>query len=93
MEEIMNSILAAVAMVGLFSGILVEGVKRAEVFSNRALPLVSLAVGMAAGFALAVGFAQDVPTFVAAGFIGGAMASGLYDGIKTLVNTLGGKRV
>lgn len=85
MQDIMNNILAATAIVGVFAGILVEGIKRAEVFSNRSLPLVSLVIGMATGVALAFGFNQDVPTFTAAGFIGGAAASGLYDFVTNLI--------
>ena len=85
MQDIMNNILAATAVVGIFAGILVEGIKRAEVFSPRSLPLVSLVIGMVTGVALAIGFNQDLATFVAAGFIGGAMASGLYDAISNLI--------
>lgn len=88
MNEIMNNILAATAMVGLFTGILIEGIKRAEVVSNRVLPLLSLALGMITGFVLAVGFDQAVPIFVAAGFLGGAIASGLYDSMATVIDLL-----
>lgn len=85
MQDIMNNILAATAVVGIFAGILVEGIKRAEVLSPRSLPLVSLVIGMGTGVALAFGFGQDVATFVAAGFIGGAAASGLYDFVSNLI--------
>uniref|UniRef100_UPI0035A0CEAA holin n=1 Tax=Jeotgalibaca porci TaxID=1868793 RepID=UPI0035A0CEAA len=88
MNELLNNILSAVAFVGVFSGIAVEVLKRSEVVSVRFLPLASIAIGMTVGFVMALGFYQDVPTFIAAGFIGGAMASGVYD----LANkTLGGK--
>lgn len=83
METILSNILAAVALVGIFAGVLVEAIKRTEVFSTRTLPIISLVIGMLAGLALAFGFHQDVPTFVSAGFIGGAVASGLYDGAKS----------
>ena len=85
MQDIMSNILAATAIVGIFAGILVEGIKRAEVLSPRSLPLISLLIGMVTGFVLAIGFKQDLATFTAAGFIGGAMASGLYDAITNLI--------
>jgi putative flippase GtrA len=88
MNELLNSILSAVAFVGVFSGIAVEVLKRAEVIDNRFLPLASVAIGSIVGFILSVGFNQDLATFVAAGFIGGAVASGVYD---LATKTLGGK--
>ena len=90
MTQILDNILGAVAMVGIFAGVSVEALKRTEVVSIKLLPIVSLIVGMLAGLTLAIGFEQDLPTFVAAGFIGGAVASGLYDGSKSVVNMIGG---
>lgn len=88
MNELLNNILSAVAFVGVFSGIAVEVLKRTEVVTVRFLPLASIVIGMVVGLVLAIGFYQDVPTFIAAGFIGGAVASGVYD----LANkTIGGK--
>lgn len=88
MNELLNNILSAVAFVGVFSGIAVEVIKRAEVIDKRFLPLASVVIGAIVGFILAIGFYQDVPTFIAAGFIGGAVASGIYD---LATKTLGGK--
>lgn len=88
MNELLSNVLNAVAFVGVFSGIAVEVLKRTEVIDKRFLPLSSVVIGMVVGFILAVGFYQPVPTFVAAGFIGGAVASGIYD---LATKTLGGK--
>lgn len=88
MNEIMHNILAAVAFVGVFSGIAVEVLKRTEVVSKRYLPVASIVIGMMVGFVLSVAFYQDTATFVAAGFIGGAVASGVYD---LATKTIGGK--
>lgn len=85
MQEIMNNILAAVALVGIFVGGLVEGVKRTEVVSKRALPLLSMGLGMVVGYVVALGFNQDLATYTAAGFVGGAMASGVFDAIVSLL--------
>lgn len=79
MQEIMNNILAATAIVAIFAGILVEVVKRTGSFPSNYLPALSLGIGMGVGALLAVGFGQDLPTYVAAGFIAGAAASGIYD--------------
>ena len=92
MTDILNNILSAVALVGIFAGVLVEALKRTELVSVKAMPILSLGVGSLAGLALALGFGQDVPTFIAAGFIGGAVASGLYDGIKSVVDMIGGNK-
>ena len=79
MNELLNNVLSAVAFVGVFSGIAVEVLKRSEVIDKRFLPVASVVIGAIVGFILAIGFYQDVPTFIAAGFIGGATASGVYD--------------
>ena len=79
MNELLNNILSAVAFVGVFSGIAVEILKRTEVIDKRFLPLASVVIGAIVGYILAIGFHQDVATYIAAGFIGGATASGVYD--------------
>lgn len=84
-EVILKSVLGAVAFAGLFAFILVEAVKRTKIVSNEVLPLISLFLGSVAGFVVAIGFELHLPTFIAAGFIGGAMASGIYDGAKTFI--------
>ena len=88
MNELLNNVLSAVAFVGVFSGIAVEVLKRAEVIDKRFLPLASVVIGAIVGFILSVGFYQDTATYIAAGFIGGAVASGIYD---LATKTLGGK--
>lgn len=96
MQEIMNNILAATALVGIFVGGLVEGLKRTEVVSKRFLPLLSMALGMVVGYVVALGFQQDLATYTAAGFVGGAMASGVFDAIVSLLdivkNFIGGNK-
>lgn len=89
MNEILDNIIAAIAVVGLFVGIIVEVVKRTETVTKRYLPLVSVIIGMITGFVLAIAFNQDVATYVAAGFIGGAVASGVYD---LLNKSIGGNK-
>lgn len=79
MQEIMNNIIAATAFVGVFAGIIVEVVKRADLVSTRYLPALSILIGTVTGFVMATGFNQDVAVYIAAGFIGGATASGVYD--------------
>lgn len=79
MQEIMNSIIAATAFVGVFAGIIVEVIKRADLVSTRYLPALSIVIGMITGFVMATGFNQDLAVYIAAGFIGGATASGVYD--------------
>ena len=88
MNELLNNVLSAVAFVGVFSGIAVEVLKRTEVIDKRFLPLASVLIGAAVGLVLSLGFYQDTATYVAAGFIGGAVASGIYD---LATKTLGGK--
>ncbi|WP_373737260.1 holin [Jeotgalibaca porci] len=88
MNELLNNILSAVAFVGVFSGIVVQVIKNAELVNKRYLPLVSVGLGMVVGYILAIGFYQDTATYIAAGFIGGAVASGVYD---LATKTLGGK--
>ena len=41
MNELLNNILSAVAFVGVFSGIVVQVIKNAELVNKRYLPLVS----------------------------------------------------
>lgn len=85
MQEIMNNILAATAIVAVFAMIAVEAIKRTGKVPAHVLPLLSVTVGMLAGVLVALGFGQDLPTYIAAGFIAGAAASGIYDlGSKTI---------
>ena len=88
MNELLNNVLSAVEFVGVFSGMAVEVIKRSEVIDKRFLPLASVVIGSIVGFVLAIGFYQDMATYIAAGFIGGAVASGIYD---LATKTLGGK--
>ncbi|WP_277630407.1 holin [Atopococcus tabaci] len=85
MQEIMNNIIAATAFVGVFAGIIVEVIKRADLVSPRYLPALSIVIGMVTGFVMATGFNQDVAIYIAAGFIAGAAASGVYDLVSNLI--------
>ena len=58
MNELLNNILSAVAFVGVFSGIVVQVIKNAELVNKRYLPLVSVGLGMVVGYILALGFYQ-----------------------------------
>lgn len=85
MQEIMNNILAATAIVAVFAMIAVEVIKRTGKVESTMLPALSIGIGMGLGVLIAIGFGQDMPTYVAAGFIAGAAASGVYDfGSKTI---------
>lgn len=96
MQEIMSNILGAISLVGIFTGLLIEGVKRTETISTKALPVVSLFIGGLMGGVIGFGFLQDLPTYVAAGFIAGGLASGMYDSITSIwdliKNLMGGKQ-
>ena len=83
--EWLPSILIAVGGVAVFVGFTIEAVKRTEMFGTRTLPIVSLILGVLVGFVIALGFNMDIPTYMAAGFIGGGFASGMYDSIVSLL--------
>lgn len=96
MQEIMSNILGAISLVGIFTGLLIEGVKRTETVSNKILPILSLFIGGLMGSVIGFGFHQDLPTYVAAGFIAGGLASGMYDSITIIwdliKNLIGGQK-
>ena len=54
MNELLNNILSAVAFVGVFSGIVVQVIKNAELVNKRYLPLVSVVLGMVVGYILSI---------------------------------------
>lgn len=93
MEElvnvVMNNILASIVLVSVFTYLMVEGIKKTNRVKVDDLPFLSLFVGMVAGLILSIGFKLDIATMVAAGFISGGFASGMYDTGK---NIFGGNK-
>lgn len=93
MEElvsvVMNNILASIVLVSAFTGLLVEGIKKTNRIKQEDIPFVSLFIGMLSGFVLSIGFGLDLATMIAAGFISGGFASGIYDTGK---NIFGGNK-
>lgn len=81
MEEIMSEAVAVSGFLALFIGIIMQGIKQLEAVNNKYLPLLSIALGIILGSVIAVAFEFNVGIYIIAGFIGGASASGLYDGL------------
>ena len=82
MESLLNEATGMAAILMPIVVILVQLVKSAEI-NTRWLPFVSIGLGTAAG--LVFGYAGQADLFVygLAGFLAGAGASGLYDGIRS----------
>lgn len=81
MEEIMSEAVTVAGILALLIGFIMQGIKQLEVVNNKYLPLISMALGIILGAIIAVAFEFNVGIYIIAGFIGGASASGLYDGL------------
>lgn len=77
----MSEAVAAAVVIAIFVGIILQAVKQLESVNNRYLPLMSIILGMAIGALFAIAFEFAVAVYVIAGFLGGASASGIYDGL------------
>lgn len=88
MEAIMNETVITAGILLPVITIIMQAVKQLEAVNNKYMPFISMATGIAVGAALSVVFEQDLALYIVGGFLAGAGASGLYDG---LVAAKGGK--
>lgn len=88
MEAIMNEAVITAGILLPIITIVMQAIKQLEVVNNKYLPLISMVTGIAVGAVLSVVFEQDLALYIVGGFLAGAGASGLYDG---LVAAKGGK--
>ncbi|ALV20774.1 holin [Carnobacterium antarcticum] len=82
MEEIMNNAIGAAILLAPIIAIAIQVVKQLEVVNVKYLPLLSIVIGMLTGAILSSVFNQNIAIYTLAGFLSGASASGLYEGIK-----------
>ena len=87
METIMNEAVVLAGVMAPVILILVQLVKSADV-NPKYLPHISILLGTVAGVVFGFASGGDLFIYGLAGFISGAGASGIYDGIKSLI---GGK--
>lgn len=81
METVLNEAIGLAAVMSPVILIFVQMIKAADL-DKRWLPLISIGLGIAVGIAFALAGNADVFTYGLAGFLSGAAASGLYDGIQ-----------
>lgn len=81
MENIMSEAVSAAFGIAIFVGIILQAVKQLESVNNKYLPLMSIVLGVVIGIVFAIAFGFDVAVYTIAGFLGGASASGIYDGL------------
>lgn len=92
MENIMANIVSAMAFVVVFSGVVVEAIKKMDLVNKQYLPGVSILIGTLCGVSLAFLFNLDMATYAAAGFLSGAGSSGLYDLGELFGKFMGGNK-
>lgn len=71
----------------LITLIVVQAIKQTKL-NNRYMPLWSLAIGATSGIFVGITFHSDVLIGVIDGFVAGAIASGLFDVVKTAWQTV-----
>lgn len=81
METIMSEAVAVAGMLAVLIGFIMQGIKQLEAVNNKYLPLLSMILGIILGAVIALAFDFNIGIYMIAGFIGGAGASGLYDGL------------
>lgn len=81
METIMNEAVIAATILLPIITIVMQAIKQLEAVNNRWLPIISMVTGIATGAILSVVFNQDLALYIVGGFLAGAGASGLYDGL------------
>lgn len=81
MENIMSEAVSAAVGIAVFVGIILQAVKQLESVNNKYLPLMSIVLGVVIGIVFAIAFEFSVAVYAIAGFLGGASASGIYDGL------------
>lgn len=81
METIMSEAVAVAGILAVLIGFIMQGIKQLEAVNNKYLPLLSMILGLVLGAVIALAFDFNIGIYMIAGFIGGAGASGLYDGL------------
>ena len=91
METIMNEAVVLAGVMAPVILILVQLVKSTDI-DPKYLPHISILLGTIAGVVFGFASAGSLFVYGLAGFISGASASGLYDGIKSVVDMTGGNK-
>lgn len=81
MEIIMSEAVAVAGILAVLIGFIMQAIKQLEAINNKYLPLLSMILGIVLGAVIALTFDFNIGIYMIAGFIGGAGASGLYDGL------------
>lgn len=77
----MSEAVAVAGILAVLIGFIMQGIKQLEAVNNKYLPLLSMILGLVLGAVIALAFDFNIGIYMIAGFIGGAGASGLYDGL------------
>lgn len=81
METLLNEAIGLAAVMSPVILIFVQAIKKADL-DKRWLPFISIVLGVAVGIVFALASGADLFLYGLAGFLSGAAASGLYDGIQ-----------
>ena len=82
MDNLLNEAAALAVVMAPIIAIVVQLVKTSDV-NTRWLPFISIALGIGVGIVFALAIGADLSLYGLAGFLSGAAASGLYDGVKS----------
>ena len=85
MKEIAENSEAISLALSIFTLIIVQAIKQfSKKDITRALPLISIGIGVSLGLLVAFSTGADVLTYVFAGILTGGAASGFYDSGKSI---------
>ena len=82
MDNLLNEAIGLAAVMSPVILIFVQLFKTADL-NKRWLPFISIALGIGVGIVFALAIGADLFLYGLAGFLSGAAASGLYDGVKS----------
>jgi len=82
MDNLLNEAIGLAAVMSPVILIFVQLFKTADL-NKRWLPFISICLGIAVGLVFALAIGADLFLYGLAGFLSGAAASGLYDGVKS----------
>ena len=82
MDNLLNEAIGLAAVMSPVILIFVQLFKTADL-NKRWLPFISIALGIGVGIVFALAIGADLSLYGLAGFLSGAAASGLYDGVKS----------
>ena len=82
MDNLLNEAIGLAAVMSPVILIFVQLFKTADL-NKRWLPFISIGLGIAVGLVFALAIGADLFLYGLAGFLSGAAASGLYDGVKS----------